>query len=160
MEDKVLKEVLMEGARRGGICAEGYGMMRGYDREGLIGYYLDNLDWCMERGFPGIELLRGEFSDIEDRGVYVGRRFDGELFEGLQTYVFHDCSGRIRVGMNYEMAVIPMLYFANGSRMCVECEQRNEPAIHVPLYVGDGCEVEAVGSDGCVFRVFRVNVES
>lgn len=160
MEERLLKETLMEDARRRGICAEGYGLMRGYDREGLIDYYLANPDWCIERGFPSLELLRREFSDIEDKGVFVGRTFDGEVFDRLQTYIFHDCKGRILVAMDYENAVIPMLYFANGCNIRVECEQKNDPAIVVPLYIGglkpgtetNGCKVVGAKSDNCNFK--------
>ena len=147
-----LKETLMEDARRGGICAEGYGQMRGYDREGLIDYYVQNPDWCMERGFPSLKLLRSEFSDIEDKGVFVSKTFDGEVFDKLQTYIFHDCKGTIRVAMDYENAVIPMLYFANGCRIRVECEQKNDPAINVPLYIAEDCKVVGAKTDNCVFK--------
>lgn len=141
----------MEDARRGGICAEGYGKMRGYDRDELINLYVENPDWCIERGFPSLKLLRREFSDIEDKGVYVGRTFDGEVFDRLRAYIFHDCKGTIKVAMDYENAVIPMLYFANGCDMRVECVQRNEPAIEVPLYIAGDCKVVGAKTDNCVF---------
>ena len=132
-----LKEMLMEEARRGGICAEGYGLMRGYDRDELIAYYVANPDWCMERDFPSLEILRSEFSDIEDKGVYVGKTFNGEVFSDKQVYIFHDCKGTIRVAMDYDNAVIPMLYFANGCRMRVTCTQKEnlKSPIDVPLYI-------------------------
>lgn len=152
MEEIQLKETLMEDARRGGICAPGYELMRGYDRDGLIDYYLTNPDWCMERGFPSLELLRREFSGIEDKGVCVGRTFDGEVFDKLQTYIFHDCKGTIRVAMDYDNAVIPMLYFANGCKIRVECEQKNEPAINVPLYIAEDCKVTGAKTDNCNFK--------
>lgn len=152
MEEMQLKETLMKDARRGGICAPGYELMRGYDREGLIGYYLANPDWCMERGFPSLELLRREFSDIEDKGVFVGKTFDGEVFDKLQTYIFHDCKGTIRVAMDYDNAVIPMLYFANGCKIRVECGQKNDPAINVPLYIAENSKVTGAKSDNCVFK--------
>lgn len=152
MKEIQLKETLMADARRGGICAPGYELMRGYDRDGLIGYYLECPDWCMERGFPSLELLRREFSDIEDKGVFVGRTFDGEVFDKLQTYIFHDCKGTIKVAMDYENAVIPMLYFANGCRMRVECGQKNDPAINVPLYIAEDCKVVGAKTDNCNFK--------
>lgn len=152
MEEMQLKETLMEDARRGGICAPGYELMRGYDRDGLIGYYVQNPDWSIERGFPSLELLRREFSDIEDKGVFVGKTFDGEVFDKLQTYIFHDCKGTIRVAMDYDNAVIPMLYFANGCNIRVECEQKNDPAINVPLYIAEDCKVVGAKTDNCVFR--------
>ena len=153
MNDTELKETLMSGAREGGICAEGYGQMRGYDRDAMIDYYLANPDWCLERGFPSLELLRREFSDIGDRGVFVGRTFDGEAFDERQVYVFHDCKGTISVGMDYGNAVIPMLYFANGCDMVVKCEQENDPPVKVPLYVveEEGNTVCPIPSEGCVF---------
>lgn len=152
MEDMQLKETLMDDARRGGICANGYSQMRSYDRDGLIGYYVQNPDWAIERGFPSLELLRREFSDIEDKGVFVGRTFDGETFDTLQTYIFHDCKGTIRVAMDYDNAVIPMLYFANGCKIRVECEQKNDPAINVPLYIAEDCKIVGAKTDNCVFR--------
>lgn len=152
MEEMQLKETLMEDARRGGICAEGYGLMRGYDRDELIAYYVQNPDWSIERGFPSLELLRREFADIEDKGVFVGKTFDGEVFDKLQTYIFHDCKGTIKVAMDYAGAVIPMLYFANACRMRVECEQRNEPAINVPLYIAEDCKVVGAKTDNCNFK--------
>ncbi len=152
MKEIELKETLMENARRSGICEPGYELMRGYDRDGLIDYYLAHPDWCMGRGFPSLELLRHEFSDIEDKGVFIGRTFDGEVFDKLQTYTFHDCKGTIRVAMDYDNAVIPMLYFANGCKIRVECEQKNEPAINVPLYIAEDCKVVGAKTENCVFR--------
>lgn len=147
-----MKETLMEDARRGGICAEGYGLMRGYDRDGLIDFYVENPDWCMERDFPSLELLRREFSDIEDRGVFIGKTFDGETFDKLQTYIFHDCKGTIKVAMDYDNAVIPMLYFANGCKMRIVCGQKNDPAINVPLYIAEDCKVVGAKTDNCNFK--------
>lgn len=152
MEEMQLKETLMEGARRGGICAEGYAQMRSYDRDELIDFYVANPDWCMERDFPSLKLLRREFSDIEDKGVYVGRTFDGEVLDSRQVYIFHDCEGIIKVAMDYDNAIIPMLYFANGCKIRVECGQKNEPAINVPLYIAEDCKVTGAKTDNCVFK--------
>lgn len=152
MEEMQLKETLMEDARRGGICAEGYAQMRAYDRDELINFYVENPDWSIERGFPSLELLCREFSDIEDKGVFVGKTFDGEVFDKLQAYIFHDCKGTIKVAMDYENAVIPMLYFANGCNIRVECEQKNDPAINVPLYIAEDCKVVGAKSGNCNFK--------
>lgn len=153
-----LREQLMEGAKRGGICAEGYGHIRGYDREELVRYYTECPDWCIERGFPSLELLRREFSDCEAAGVFVGKTFDGEVFNRLQAYIFHDCKGTIKVAMDYDNAVIPMLYFANGCNVRVECEQDNDPAITVPLYIAEDCKVVGGKSAGCVFKRHKIKL--
>lgn len=135
----------MSDARCGGICAEGYGLMRGYDRDELIAYYLKCPDWYMERGFPSLDILRSEFSDCEDKGVYVGKTFDGEVFSDKQVYIFHDCKGTIKVAMDYDNAVIPMLYFANGCRMRVTCTQKEnlKSPIDVPLYIFGKNDIQA-----------------
>lgn len=146
-----LKETLMEGAKDGGICADGYGKIRAYDRDEVIDYYLGNLDWCMERGFPSLKLLRREFSDIEDRGVYVCKEFNGEVFSARQAYIFHACKGTIKVAMDYEKAIIPMLYFANGCDIRVECDQPNDPPIRVPLYISADSDVVGGRSEGCTY---------
>lgn len=158
MEEKELKETLMEGARQEGICAEGYGLMRGYDRDGLIDYYVANTDWCLERGFPSLKMLKREFSDIEDKGVCVGKEFNGELFDSKQTYIFHNCSGTINVAMDYGHEVVPMLYFANKCRIRVECKQSNNPPIVVPLYIVEEKDNKVTGakSDGCVFKRYTI----
>lgn len=152
MNETQLKETLMGDARRGGICADGYAQMRAYDRDELIDFYVENPDWCMERGFPSLELLRREFSDIEDKGVFVGKKFDGEVFDKLQAYIFHDCKGTIKVAMDYDNAVIPMLYFANGCKIRVECGQKNDPAINVPLYIAEDCKIVGAKTDNCNFK--------
>lgn len=154
--DTILRENLMTSARSVGICKDGYSQMRGYDRDGLVSYYVENPDWCIERGFPSLETLRREFSDIEDKGVFVGKTFDGEVFEKLQAYIFHDCKGTIKVAMDYDNAVIPMLYFANGCKIRVKCEQDNKPVIIVPLYVSEDCNVSHGNSDGCIFRCHTI----
>lgn len=154
MNEMQLKETLMNDARREGICAPGYELMRGYDRDGLIDYYVQNPDWCIERGFPSLKLLRREFSDIGDKGVFVGKTFDGEVFDKLQTYIFHGCKGTIRVAMDYDNAVIPMLYFANGCNITVSCVQKNNPRIIIPIYETEEWAnvVNFVESEGCEFK--------
>lgn len=154
--DTTLREELMHSARSAGICAEGYSQMRGYDRDGLVSYYVENPDWCIERGFPSLETLCREFSDIEDKGVFVGKTFDGEVFDKLQAYIFHDCKGTIKVAMDYENAVIPMLYFANGCNIRVVCEQDNKPVIVIPLYVSEDSSVSRGDSYGCIFRYHTI----
>lgn len=107
----------MNGARLGGICADGYALMRSYDRDSLIDYYIKNPDWCLERNFPTLPVFREHFSDIEHKGIFVGKKFHGELLNDLQVYIFHNCKGTIKVGLNVDKAILPMLYLANGCRL-------------------------------------------
>lgn len=112
-----LKLQLMEQARNKGICVDGYSEMRAGDIDSLVDYYIKNPDWCLERNFPSFALLKENFSNFEDEGVFVGKTFHGELLNDLQTYIFHGCKGTIKVGLNVEKAIIPMLYLANGCKL-------------------------------------------
>lgn len=112
-----LKEALMESARKKGICLDGYKEMRTDDADGLVDYYIENPDWCLERDFPTLPFLRDHFPDVGNKGVFVGKTFHGELLNDLQAYIFHDCRGTIKVALNVDKALIPMLYVANGCRL-------------------------------------------
>ena len=121
----------MQGARDKGICLEGYETMRGRNLDGLINYYIQNPDWCLERDFPDLNTLSTRFSDLSHKGIYVNTQFEDEMLDDLQTYIFHNCKGRIRVRLNTERKLIPMLYFANDCDMVIECDDN----ISVPLYI-------------------------
>ncbi len=107
----------MSEARAKGICAEGYEEMRIDNVDALIDYYTQNPDWCMERDFPTLATLKEHFADVGDKGVFVGRTFHGELLNERQAYIFHNCRGTVKVGLNVERANIPMIYVANGCRL-------------------------------------------
>lgn len=152
-----LKETLMAQARGKGICLGGYSEMRGRDLDGLADYYIANPDWCMERDFPDLATLAEVAPAYEGRGIFVGREFDGELLDERQTYIFHNCRGTIRVGLNTALGLIPMLYFGNGCRMRVEGvgdssggEWRTPPA-RVPIYVFGDNEVLADDNEAVEF---------
>ena len=113
-----LKDKLINTARAKGICADGYKQMLGSaDVNAMVKYYVDNPDWCLERNFPDLQMLTEKFADCEDKGVFVNKIFQGELLNDLQTYVFHNCKGTIKVGLNVDKAIIPMLYLANGCEL-------------------------------------------
>lgn len=112
-----LKQYLLSLSREKGICAEGLAHMRADSLPALVDYYLENPDWCLERNFPDLDCLKRNFSNIEDKGVFVGRKFNGELLNDLQVYIFHKCSGTVKVSLNVDKRIIPMLYVANGSRI-------------------------------------------
>lgn len=115
MED--LKLHLMKLAREKGICIDGYSEMRTDDIDALIDYYINNPDWCLERDYPTLDFLKKHFSGIEDKGVFVGKTFNGEILNERQVYIFHNCKGTVKVGLNVEFENIPMLYVANKCRL-------------------------------------------
>lgn len=159
MNELQLKELLMAEARRGGICAEGFAEMRTDSISELVDFYVANPDWCMERCFPSLEILRSEFSDCGDKGVYVGRTFNGEVFSERQVYIFHDCKGTIKVAMDYDNAIIPMLYFANGCKIRVECAQPNSPVIQVPVYIFGDNRIELCMEGDVHFTPYKTDLQ-
>ncbi|MBD5367245.1 MAG: hypothetical protein HDR82_09675 [Bacteroides sp.] len=178
-----LKEKLINTAHAKGICADGYRQMLGSaDRGAMVEYYVANPDWCLERDFPTLQVLRDFFADEEDRGVFVDRVFDGEVLNERQAYVLHNCSGTVRVGLNVGRAIIPMLYIANGCRLRIEgvepsgmgtmrdsrfrggrdesrrpCTEGhlNGGAVRVPVEVFGENEVCAVDNGWVVFNVYK-----
>lgn len=144
-----LKEDLMLEARNGGICVEGYETMRSCNREQLIDYYIQNPDWCLERNFPDLQTLATKFADIEDKGVYINAHFDNPILDNLQVYIFHNCKGRIRVRLNTELKLIPMLYFANNCDMVIECDDN----ISVPLYIFGKNDI--IVNNTCAFKFYK-----
>lgn len=126
-----LKNKLMQGARDKGICLEGYETMRGRNLDGLINYYIQNPDWCLERNFPDLQTLATRFSDLSHKGIYVNTTFHGEVLNDLQAYIFHNCKGVIKTRLNLALKIIPMFYFANNCDITIECME----GIVIPLYI-------------------------
>lgn len=158
-----IKRELMRLARECGICKDGYKDMKASDVDGLIDYYIKTIDWSLENAYPPLPLLRAHFNDIGHKGVYVDREFHGEEFASKQAYVFHHCKGVIHVAMDYDNAIIPMLYFANGCDIEVRCVQRKEglPPLKVPLYITDGQDndIRCQNNDLCVFTVYTIKTK-
>jgi len=98
-----------------------------------LALYKRGIDWCLENDSPSLSLLRTYKDDCAYNGVYIDRKFEGELLNSNTVYVFHNCSGTVRVGLNVQKRIIPMLYFANGCDMTIVGVP---PAgVRVPLYV-------------------------
>lgn len=151
-----LKELLMASAREKGICADGYAEMRTGDIDSLVDFYIQNPDWCLERDYPDLHTLGESFANYEHKGVYVNKIFHGELLNDLQTYVFHNCKGTIRVGLNVDKGIIPMLYLANGCRLRIVGVGDTMPGkpSGVPLYLFGKNDVSARDNKYVVFKRF------
>jgi hypothetical protein len=155
-----LKGMLMKDAKAKGICVDGYKTMEQCSNVGeLVDFYIQSIDWCLEKDYPTLQYIRDNFSDIQNKGIYVGQTFHGEKFSRLQSYVFHDCSGVINVEMDYENAIIPMLYFANNCHITVICKQKNTPAIRVPLYIFGDNVITAQDDENVIFSKYQMEVK-
>lgn len=154
--ERDLKEILMQDARSNGICFDGYDYMRKSSIASLVRYYKSNPDWCLERSYPSLEILRKEFDNtkLRDFGIFIDYTFDGELLDRHQVYIFHNCKGNILTALNHEAQIIPMLYFANGCDMTIGCDQPNVFPIRVPLYIFGENAITAE-SQNAEFKFYR-----
>ncbi len=160
---KDIRTVLLHAAHEKGICADGYRqMLESADIDALIDYYVANPDWCMERNFPDLETLREHFADAGEKGVFVDRTFHGELLNDRQVYIFHNCRGKIKINLNVEKSIIPMLYFANGCNMTVDFYQpasvssvRRLPPVKVPIYSFGKNDVTAESDENVKFKIYK-----
>lgn len=107
----------MAQARIKDMCDPGFERLCSDSMDGLVDYYKEMPDWCMERDFPDLETLTEIFAGREDKGVFAGKVFHGELLNDSQTYIFHNCRGTIKVGLNVSKGLIPMLYLGNKCRL-------------------------------------------
>lgn len=158
MDNLNLKKLLIAEAREKGICSQGLSIMEDSNINQLVDYYKQTIDWSLERSFPSFKTLVNYFSDRESQGIYINKVFNGDIFSSQPVYVFHNCKGTISIEMDYDNAIIPMLYFDNNCELTVTCNQKRNRfiPIEVPIYVAES-KVIPVKSKYAVFKVFKVN---
>lgn len=136
------------------VCSEYEELLsRADSKVGALSLYKRGVDWCLENNSPDIDLLRLYKADCEASGIFIDKHFAGELLNDMMTYVFHNCTGTIRVGLNLEKKIIPMLYFANGCRM--EVKGDSPVLVRVPFYVFGNNEIVADPSGAIEAKFYR-----
>lgn len=156
-----VKELLLEKAIAKGICDEGAKRITDSDREELVKYYLTNPDWAMERNIPDLQTLRDEFADLDDKGIFVGREFHGETLSDHLVYILHDCHGTIKVGLNIEKGLAPMLYVANGCRLRIigyGTTTQRSPMI-IPVYIIGANDISARRNRYVKFTILKKQIK-
>lgn len=151
MDDLISKAVVKD------ICDEGEGCMRDcHDKKAVVEYYLENPDWCLERGFPDIQTLRTHFADCGHLGVFVDQEFDGEELFDFPVCVFHNCKGTVRTGLNVKSRIIPSFYLANGSDIRIDTsdEEGKNDGIIIPVWLYDESAVSISGHGGSRLKCF------
>lgn len=152
--DDTLIRILKKEASASHMCEEYRTALAGASSpEEAIALYKKCINWALENGYPTLEVLRKYFSGYQSEGVYVGQEFSGEVLTDLSVYVFHDCKGFIRTGLNVARKIIPMLYFANGCDMTIigTGPEVGMPSI-VPIHVFGDNRIDAVDSKAVVFN--------
>ena len=129
-------------------------------KEDAIRLYKQTIDWALEEDYPSLDFLRKEFGDQESQGLFVDRIFNGEVLNEHQVYVFHNCKGVIRVGLNLAKKIIPMCYFANGCDMTIlGVEGERVFPDRVPLYIFGDNKLDAKNSQTMEIRIFKHKVK-
>lgn len=155
------KSHLQRLAREHKMCAENRAYLNNCDtKEDAIRIYKQTIDWALEEGYPNIDFLRKEFADQKSQGLYIDHNFDGDVLNEHQVYVFHNCTGTIKVGLNLSKKIIPMCYFANGCDMNVlgidgECFSPSR----VPLYIFGDNKIKASDIPTTEFRIYQHNIK-
>ena len=124
-----------------------------------IKLYKRTIDWALEENYPNLETLRSSFSDCEADGVFIDKHFSGEILTDQQVYVFHNCTGVIRVGLNVKKRIIPMLYFANGCQMTIKPAGSSALDVRVPLYIFGENMVNGEESEDVVFKTYKFDTK-
>lgn len=155
------KKYLQEQARVHRMCADNRAYLSACEtKEDAIRLYKQTIDWALERNYPNLEFLRAEFAGNEKDGLYIDKHFDGEILNEHQVYVFHHCSGTIRVGLNFAKKLIPMCYFANNCNMTIlGIENDNILPDRVPLYIFGDNKIEAKNSSTMEAKIYREEVK-
>lgn len=150
----IKKELLREAQRKGMCLPNLKGIAESDSKEDLAALYLKTIDWALENSYPNLAMLRRNFSDMDRFGIFVDKTFHGEELCDRQVYVFHHCTGSIKVAMNYDKVIIPMLYFANDCLMKITCEQENAGGLFVPLYIFGDNTIYAEDSPNVTFKKY------
>lgn len=155
------KKYLQEQARMHRMCADNRAYLNACEsKSDAIRLYKQTVDWALEENYPDIDFLRTEFAHSEADGIFVDKHFNGEILNQHQVYVFHHCTGTIRVGLNLAKKLIPMCYFANECDITViGIETENILPDRVPLYIFGENRVEAKNSNYMEARIYRHEVK-
>ena len=140
------------------MCADNRAYLNACEtKEDAIRLYKQTIDWALEEGYPDLDFLRKEFADQQSQGIFIDHNFDGEILNEHQVYVFHHCTGTIRVGLNLAKKIIPMCYFANGCDMTILGVETADQFLpdRVPLYIFGKNKINATNSNTMEVRIYQ-----
>lgn len=151
------KTYLQEQARRHNMCADNRAYLNACEtKEDAIRLYKQTIDWALEEGYPNLDFLRKEFGNSQGEGIFIDHHFTGQPLSEHQVYVFHHCTGTIRVGLNLAKKIIPMCYFANNCDMTIlGFEGERIFPDRVPLYIFGENNINAENSNTMEVRIYQ-----
>lgn len=103
-----------------------------------IRLYKNCISWALQERYPTKDDLLAYASKevLAENGVYIDTVFNGERIDDHICCVFLNCEGTIKVGLNVEKAIIPMLYLSDGSNLNISVDDCLISPIPVELYYG------------------------
>lgn len=155
------KTYLQRLAREHRMCADNRAYLNACEtKDDAIRIYKQTIDWALEEQYPDLDFLRKEFSGCQNQGLYIDYHFEGEILNEHQVYVFHNCTGHIRVGLNIAKKIIPMCYFANNCNMTILGIENDFGTLdRVPIYIFGENNIHATASKSCEMKVYRHDVK-
>lgn len=155
------KSYLQQLACKHRMCADNRAYLNACEtKEDAIRLYKQTIDWALEEGYPDLDFLRKEFSNQQSQGFYIDHHFEGDILNEQQVYVFHHCTGTIRVGLNLAKKIIPMCYFANNCDMTIlGFEGERIFPDRVPLYIFGENKINATNSPTMEVRIYQHEVK-
>ena len=144
-------------ARKHNMCADNRAYLSACEtKEDAIRLYKQTIDWALEEGYPDLDFLRKEFGNCQGEGIFIDHHFENDILNEHQAYVFHHCTGTIRVGLNLAKKIIPMCYFANGCDMTIlGVEEDKDYPDRVPLYIFGENKIDASNSPTMEVRIYQ-----
>lgn len=126
-----------------GLCAEHTDRWNtGWNKAALVEYYKANPDWCLERHYPALTILKEYFNDDDTRqqGVYI------DSFVTLRAtdlcYIFNNCKAGIITN------AVTRLYFGLETEAHIIVEDGGD--LVIDCYDHGKINVELRGSARCI----------
>lgn len=103
-----------------------------------IRLYKNCISWALQEQYPTKDdlLAFAPKETLAENGVYIDMEFNGERIDNHICCVFLNCKGWITTGLNLEKAIIPMLYFSEGTDLKVKVDKILRHPIPIELYYG------------------------
>ena len=122
------KKELTKQAREKKMCADNRAYLSCCENiHDVVRYYKQTIDWALEKDYPTLDVVRREFIGLESEGIYVDHVFNGEILKEHQVYVLHNCKGLLKLELNVETAINPIIYLGNGCDIIIEGLIINKP---------------------------------
>lgn len=156
------KNELRRRAGSHGMCADKrHALERLASDSDAISLYLGSIEWALGENHPTVQEIRDNFSakQLERNGIFIDREFNGETLFSQPQYIFHNCKGIIRVGLDTDTPNIPFYYFANGCEMTVRSAADYPFPIRVPLLVYGKNPISTENSENIAFNIKNFTVK-